>query len=94
MVAGSRFSRCEVRSARTNCHFYSNKVNQLSCIGIEKEILPALLLLSLLFLLASLSAAAQVSRDAYTVSVQQLSVAAKARWVYGCSDQRGRGLRL
>jgi tetratricopeptide (TPR) repeat protein len=58
---------------------YSKKVNQLSWIGVEKEILPVLILLSLLFLLTSLIAAAQISREMYTVSAQELRVPAKAR---------------
>jgi tetratricopeptide (TPR) repeat protein len=79
MVAGSRFRRCEVRRDRTNCQLYSKKADQLSWIGVEKGILPALLLLSLLFLLTSLTAAAQISREMYTVSAQELRVPARAR---------------
>jgi tetratricopeptide (TPR) repeat protein len=79
MVAGSRFSRCEVRPDRTNCRLYSKKSNQLSWIGVEKGIRPAVLVLSLLFLLTSLNAAAQISGEMYTVSAQELRVPAKAR---------------
>jgi len=79
MVAGSRFSRCEDRPDRTNCRLYSKKANQLSGISVEERILPTLLLLSLLFLLTSLTAAAQISRDMYTVSTQELRVPARAR---------------
>src|ERR1700722_11462591 len=79
MIAGPRFSRCEIRPDRTNCRLYSKKANQLSWIGLEKGILPALLLVSLLFLLTSLTAATQISREIYTVSAQELRVPAKAR---------------
>ena len=79
MAAGSRFSRCEDRSDRTNCRLYSEKADQLSWIGVEERILPTLLLLSLLFLLTSLTASAQISRDMYTVSAQELRVPARAR---------------
>ena len=78
MVAGFRFSRSEVSPDRTNCRLYSKKANQLSWICVEREILPNLLLLSLLFLLTSLTTA-QVSREMYTVSAQELRISAKAR---------------
>jgi tetratricopeptide (TPR) repeat protein len=79
MVAGSRFSRCDARPDRISCPLYSKKANQLSWIGVEKRILSALLLLSLLFLLTSLTAAAQMSREMYTVSAQELGAPARAR---------------
>lgn len=77
MVAGSRFSRCEARPVYTNCGLHSKKANQLSWINVER--FPALLSISLLFLLTSLTATAQISPEMYTVSAQELRVPAKAR---------------
>jgi tetratricopeptide (TPR) repeat protein len=77
MVAGSWFNRFNISIERTNCRLYRKKANQLSWIRVKK--LSAYLLFSLLFLLVSLSAAAQISGDMYTVSAQELRVSAKAR---------------
>jgi tetratricopeptide (TPR) repeat protein len=78
MDADSRFSRCEARPRCTNCRLYSKKANQLSWISIRRAIFPTLLVISILFLL-TLASIAQVSREMYTVSAQELRVPAKAR---------------
>jgi tetratricopeptide (TPR) repeat protein len=56
---------------------YSKKANRLSWIRVKKFC--ARLLFSLFFLLASLSATAQISPEMYTVSAQELGVPAKAQ---------------
>src|SRR5580692_1660583 len=78
MVAGSRFSR-GLSPERTICHLYIKKVNQLSWLRVERATLACHLLLSLIVLLTSLAAAAQISGEMYTVSAQQLRVPTKAR---------------
>jgi tetratricopeptide (TPR) repeat protein len=57
MVADSRSSRCGGWYERANCESHSKKVNQLSCLVIERATSPACLV-PLLFLLASLATAA------------------------------------
>ena len=79
MGAGSRFNRCEVRPDCANCRLYSKKADQLSWIGFRKAIFPAVLVISPLFLLTSLTSSAQMSREIYTVSAQELRVPPKAR---------------
>ena len=59
MVADSRSSRCGICHERTNRRSYSKKVDQLSCLVIERRTSPACLVLPLLFLLASLAGSAQ-----------------------------------
>jgi tetratricopeptide (TPR) repeat protein len=59
MAAGSRSSRCGDWYKRANCESYSKKVDQLSCLAIERGTALAFLVLSLLFLLTSLTAEAQ-----------------------------------
>jgi tetratricopeptide (TPR) repeat protein len=79
MVARSRFSRGP-SPERTICPLYIKKVNQLSWLPVERATPPAYrLLLSLIVLLTSLAAAAQISGEMYTVSAQQLRVPTKAR---------------
>ena len=61
MLADSRSSRCGICHERTNRRSYSKKVDQLSCLVIERRTSPACLVLPLLFLLASLAGSAQTS---------------------------------
>lgn len=59
MVADSRSSRCRIRHERTSRRSYSKKVNQLTCLVIERSTSLACLLLPLSLLLASLASSAQ-----------------------------------
>lgn len=80
MVAGPRFSRGGIWRHGINCRRYSKKVNQVSWLFAEPGISTACLLLSLIFLLTSFTAAAQSANAIRpTVSVQELRVPAKAR---------------
>jgi tetratricopeptide (TPR) repeat protein len=60
MVADSRSSRCGIRHERTNRRSYSKKVNQLTCLVIQRRTSLACLLLPLCLLLASLASSAQI----------------------------------
>jgi tetratricopeptide (TPR) repeat protein len=87
MPAGCRSSRCGFRYERSKCRSYSKEVNQLSGLFVEGRTTSACLVGLLLLVQsclavaqspdASVSGAASVSHQAYTVSAQELRVPAK-----------------
>src|ERR1700676_517404 len=92
MVADSRSSRCGGWYQRANCQSYSKKVNQLSCLVIERGTSLACLV-PLLFLLASLATAAETPGTSRRTFIHGLIVTAQgqpvARAAVELRDLRG-----
>jgi tetratricopeptide (TPR) repeat protein len=84
MGADSRSSRWEIRCRRTKCCPYSNKINRLSLLTVERGALSACLILSLIpsliLALTSLAAVAQIpDPNRRTLIIHGLIVTAQGR---------------
>ena len=93
MTAGSRSSRFGVCFRSSNRRSYSKKADQLNCLAIEQGTSLASLVLSLLFLLTSLTAGAQTSDASRLTFIHGLIVTSQgqpvARAMVELRDLRG-----
>jgi tetratricopeptide (TPR) repeat protein len=79
MAAGSRSSRCGICSERASRRSYSKKVNQLNRLAIERGTSLACLILSLFFLLESVSAGAQTPNAGRLTLIHGLIVSSQGQ---------------